>query len=433
MIAKTTIAFAAVLMTAAPVAAEPFAERVQALRANAFANLEAGDVEGAVRELEADLALQPGHAGLLGRLGLWEAARGDLEAAAARVAAVADTGGTLNVDALREELGANADAPAFAGVFERLAANAEPVGAAETVAVVDDPDLLVEGVAVASDGAVFVTTIVGRAILRRAPGAETFEVFADRDDGLFSVSGIGLDETNGLLWVATRGFGQTPLDDGEEAATALVAFDLATGEVRARLAPNDEEDAELNPPGLADLTVAPDGTVYVSDPENARVMRAAGVAGPLEVFVASDALMSPQGLAVVGDRLYVADYGRGLFVADRAAGALRAVAAPDDASLIGMDGLAAAPDGSLVAVQNGFRPNRVVRIHLDDSGARIASVDVLAAALPEFDEPTLGQVVDGRFVFVAESQWPSFPEAGAEVEEASVRHATRILAVDLDE
>jgi hypothetical protein len=51
-------------------------------------------------------------------------------------------------------------------------------------------------------------------------------------------------------------------------------------------------------------------------------------------------------------------------------------------------------------------------LRLAPDGTRITAAKVLAAALPEFDEPTLGVVYGERFLFVANSGWPHYA-AGA--------------------
>ena len=66
----------------------------------------------------------------------------------------------------------------------------------------------------------------------------------------------------------------------------------------------------------------------------------------------------------------------------------------------------------LLAIQNGIRPNRVVALQLDNSGLAVTRYEVLAAALPDFDDPNLGVVVGDRFHFIANSHWPKFDREG---------------------
>jgi hypothetical protein len=83
----------------------------------------------------------------------------------------------------------------------------------------------------------------------------------------------------------------------------------------------------------------------------------------------------------------------------------------EPAALHGIDGLYAYRD-SLIAIQNGTRPQRILRLKLDAEKRRIEHVEVLASNLPEWDEPTLGVIVDDAFYFVANSHWSKFDENG---------------------
>lgn len=109
--------------------------------------------------------------------------------------------------------------------------------------------------------------------------------------------------------------------------------------------------------------------------------------------------------------LYVADYARGILRVDLAARELRLLDSPGDAAAVGIDGLYL-DRGGLVGIQNGVTPHRVVRLRLSAGGDRIAGIDVLERARPDYAEPTLGVVVDGELYYVANSQWERFREDG---------------------
>ena len=222
--------------------------------------------------------------------------------------------------------------------------------------------------------------------------------------GLWSVLGIAA-AANGHLWLATVALpetsGFTPALRGK---TALVEIDPATDAVVTRVeAPLDSLEHSFG-----DITVAPDGSVIVSD----------GVgtlhrfrAGKLEPLGAPRSWVSPQGITSSpdGKRLFVADYSRGVFRVDPVTGAATQLTSPTGTTLLGIDGLAY-HNGNLVAIQNGIRPYRVVRLHLDRTASRIESLEVLESNHPQFDEPTTGVVVGDRYYFIANSHWPAFAE-----------------------
>jgi DNA-binding beta-propeller fold protein YncE len=220
--------------------------------------------------------------------------------------------------------------------------------------------------------------------------------------GLWSVLGVAV-APNGHFWLATAALPETPGVSAElRGKTALVEIDPASDVVVQRIEPPNDSLQH----GFGDVGVAPDGTVFVSD--------AAGTlyrvrAGQLEAVGAVRSWVSPQGITFGpdGKQLFVADYSRGVFRVDPVTGAATQLAAPRNTTLLGIDGLAY-HRGSLIAIQNGIRPYRVVKLRLDAARTHIRSVELLESNHPLFDEPTTGVVVGDRYYFIANSHWPSF-------------------------
>mgnify|MGYP000275862022 CR=1 FL=1 len=129
----------------------------------------------------------------------------------------------------------------------------------------------------------------------------------------------------------------------------------------------------------------------------------------LEPYVPKGKFAGPQGIVVSSDgkSLFVADYARGIFHVDRATHETTWLEPPKDAALTGIDGLTSY-QGDLLAIQNGVRPHRVLRIAIDVPGKTIRRVEVVQMNHPAFDEPTLGVVVGRDFFYVANSQWGHF-------------------------
>jgi hypothetical protein len=86
--------------------------------------------------------------------------------------------------------------------------------------------------------------------------------------------------------------------------------------------------------------------------------------------------------------------------------------APEDAALTGIDGLLLWR-GDLVAIQNGLRPHRILRLRLDGKASRVESVAVLERAHPRWDEPTLGVLVGADLYYVATSQYGAIRQDGS--------------------
>jgi hypothetical protein len=68
--------------------------------------------------------------------------------------------------------------------------------------------------------------------------------------------------------------------------------------------------------------------------------------------------------------------------------------------------------GSLIAIQNGITPHRVVRFDLNPALDRVLGAKILEMNNALFDEPTLGTLTEKGFFYVANSQWSRFEKDG---------------------
>ena len=82
--------------------------------------------------------------------------------------------------------------------------------------------------------------------------------------------------------------------------------------------------------------------------------------------------------------------------------------------LDGIDGLWLVGD-SLVGIQNGLRPMRIVRLELSADRTRVVSAHDWERANPAWTEPVSGTVARSRLVYVATGQWDRFGQGGAPV------------------
>lgn len=267
----------------------------------------------------------------------------------------------------------------------------------------------------------FVSSIRRRKIVRIDPRGRITDFVPAGRDGLKSALGLRVDPKRRSLWVAS---GASPsmegFKKGDPRGASIFEFDMDSGRLRKQHVPPSEGD----PPGFDDLTLAPDGTVFVNDAFHSRVWKIPP-GGDLQVFLASEAFGGTQGLAVSADgrTLYLSDY-RGLFAVDLASRRVTPIAVPPDVSLTGIDGLALF-DRSLIAIQNGIVPHRISRLDLAPDGVTISKAGILEMNHPDFDEPTLGVVVEGVLYFSADSQGQKFldekhPIAAGDMREAVI-------------
>ncbi len=321
---------------------------------------------------------------------------------------------------------------AFDAVLRQLRANREPVGPGTVLFELPGMTGIIEGIAHRTKtGEYFFGDVSQRCVwVRRIDGS--VQRFSPAHAGLLAVLGLAVDETRGSLWAATSGLPQmadyAPADRNR---AALVEFSLADGSIR-RVAPlPDDGNGHL----LGDLTLTSDGTVYAGDSIAPVVWRLRPDAKQLEAWLKNDEFASLQGLVVTSDgkALLAADYANGLFHIDLATRAVRALTPPPDATLVGIDALAAAPDESAIGVQNGVEPRRIVRLWFDPMWRAVVKVEVLERAHPDMTDPTLGTLADDRFVFVGAAGWDRW-EAQGPTDAAAPRAvpimATRLLPSD---
>lgn len=389
--------------------AETPLEQSRRLVREAFAAHESGDAATALTRMSEALALRPGHPGLLLNVASLQAETGDGAAAAETLAAYARTG--LTADLTQDPAFAPLHGtPAFESVSAMLAENAKPIGKPERVAVLGAGDALFEAVVRdAKTGRLFAGSVRERRIVVVDPDGKTRNFVPKGRDGLMSVFGLAIDPAHGLLWAASTG---TPLAKDLPAdmkgKAGLFAFDLETGAlVRKALFAGEGER------WIGDLVLAPDGTVYASDSLNPVLYRLAPGETELTEFIRDAIFASPQGLALSSDgsRLLVADYAMGIVAVDIAARKATLLAPPPDTALLAIDELTS--DGETVIAVQQLTPSRVLKVALSPGWDRIERVEVLAANSPLHDEPTLGQISEGAFYYVANSQWPRFGDDGS--------------------
>ena len=296
-------------------------------------------------------------------------------------------------------------------VVTRLMTNANAVMQSSPVHRFLNGELLVEDVV--WDGAKkrwLAASVRHRKVIAIDEKGEESDFAAPSAEQPWGIFGLALDTKKKLLWAGTAASREVPnLPDSVRGRAALVAFDLKNGKVVRRV----ELPADSTEHVLGDLTVARDGTVYVTDSVGGGLYRLTPKAKQLETFVTPREFYSPQGPAVTedGKTLFVADYGRGIARVDVTTHAVRWLDQPGDIATAGVDGLYYW-DGSLIAVQNGVTPHRVAAFSLSPDLNRITGVRVLEQGTAQMGEPNHGAVVGGTFTYIGNSGWDRIDQDG---------------------
>ncbi|HKY06456.1 MAG TPA: SMP-30/gluconolactonase/LRE family protein [Blastocatellia bacterium] len=318
----------------------------------------------------------------------------------------------LSVDA-----SANADLksligwPEFERVVGKLNANKAPAIRGTTAFTISEKDLIPEGIAYDPVGKRFyVGSMYKSKIVSIDLKGGVRDFTTEGQDGLTGVVGMRVDAPRRILWVNTvvlpelRGFKKE--NDG---ISAIHKYDLKTGRFIKRYVLDNKPAPHL----LNDIAVRANGDLFITDSAAAEIHTLRASEDRLEPFLKLDQYLYPNGITLSDDEklLFVADFA-GINVVNIDARTRTRLAYPETATVSGIDGLYFYRD-SLVAVQNGHDPARVVRFYLSPSRDSVTRAEVIESNHPAYNIPTTGAIADGSFYYIANSQMRSFDAQGA--------------------
>ncbi len=362
------------------------------------------DFAAAANHFRDALRVAPTHPSLLFNLAAMETLSGNHDEALAALERLAELDLYLNVEG-EETFGPLAGDPRFQDVVRRLSLSRESVVTTSSPFFgFEGKGLIPEGLAFDEKNGVFlVSSVRERRIFRVTPEGESSE-FAGPTSGLLAAMGMRADSARRILWVASSAAPQmVGFETSDRGGAAVFKFDLDSGRLLNRYS-IDPEGANKSEHWFGDLTLSPDGTVYVTDSTQPEVYRISTSTDRLELFIRDEQFQSLQGIDLSRDgrSIFVADYSTGIYRVDIGTKRVVHLESPQDSSLAGIDGIYRCGN-NLLAVQNGINPNRLIRLELDQN--RVHGVEVIDLNHPQHKEPTLGVVAGSRFAYIANGYW----------------------------
>jgi hypothetical protein len=361
-----------------------------------------------------------------------------------------------------EDLAPLAKDEGFKPIAARLRENTKPVEKAELVCTLPLPDMMPEDLTFEKASRTFVMSSIQHHTLYRVSlpvslpktGSQecaVAEIPLPEEARRWPTLAVSSDATRNVLWMtasAMPGFAGFPNEDDGKAA--LLAIAGATGKVLRRFDPSTGSAAVLG-----DMSVARDGTVYLTDSIGGGVYRVRGDLASSKLEKIADGLLSPQTpvLARDGQRLFVPEYPMGIAVvslipdkatsdkqvtdqttpgkirsnttlsnatskttsktikADQTTQRLDYLHHPANVAVTGLDGLYLSGD-SLIGIQNGTEPARIVRYRLNHAQTEILSAEVIEQSTDRLGEPTHVIEVDGWFYVTANVGWNKIDDSG---------------------
>ena len=382
---------ACTLLAATAMAAEP---RWAELNRAAREAINAGDYPK-LRTTLAELApLMPGNVRVAYNTAAAAAHLGDIPAAFAGLSALCEMGVVFDL-ASDADFDSLHGTPRYEAALACMKSNVQPVTHAHLLRTLEEADLLPEDIAYDPISKQMFVSSIRKSKIIDSNGA----LFAATE---LPVLALAVDDARRTLWASIGWLPQCErCSTNDKGKSALLAFDIDSRRMTRRV------DSPVEGV-LGDMTISNAGDVYVSDGESGAVFHLAPDAAQLERIDPPGEFASPQQPVLSADQttLYVADYVRGIAAITLATRALTWLQPGADIALSGIDGLKIHGQ-SFIAVQNGTRPARIVRISLD-----LKSFEVLEANWPGVGEPTHGTLIGNRYLFIANTGWPEYGDDG---------------------
>jgi hypothetical protein len=250
-------------------------------------------------------------------------------------------------------------------------------------------------------GAFLTGTLDTGVVFAVSPGGQTKELLrASEKNGILAITGLAVDTARNRLWLSSAG---VPAFIGLPAAdlgrAALLEFDLKKLKLLNRF--DIPVDGLPHVPGR--IAVTPEGDVYFIDRAVPMLFRKLADGAGVEPFMANADMTGFKDMAVsdTGKLIYIADAALGIQVVDIEANTSTMLGVPETLNVGGISGLMYS-EGSLLMLQNGITPQRLMRLSLAPTGLDVATVTPLAIALEQFNSPAHGVVNGGAIYYFAE-------------------------------
>jgi SMP-30/Gluconolactonase/LRE-like region len=299
----------------------------------------------------------------------------------------------------------------FQKLLAQYAQLKKPVAKSQFAFSVPQKDLVAEGITYdPGERSFYVSSVHRRKILRIDETGKAEDFVAEGQDGLWAVLALKVDPKQRVLWALSSALPEmNGFRSEEKGFSSVYKYDLKNGKLIKKylmIVPGEKH-------AFNDLALDSKGNLYISDTEARSLYQIDVKSDELSVFLPPGKLLSPQGLTFSEDEksLYIADYALGIFSLNLTTKQLTKLAAPKDITLSSIDCLVRF-ENTLIALQNGIQPNRVVRFYLDDTGKRIERSEIVEMNNRFFKDPTLGVVANNKFYYIANGQWSAFNADG---------------------
>jgi sugar lactone lactonase YvrE len=263
--------------------------------------------------------------------------------------------------------------------------------------ILEEKDLIPEGLAFDTvSRSIFVSSTHKRKIVRIDSTGRVSDFIKEKQDGIWSTIGMEVDAGRRHLWVISSQAKEVlPLPDPDSIQwrSAIYQYNLETGALI------DSCLLAMKNVFLNDLTVAENGDVYITESIQGNIYRLKTGRDSLELFLSLKPYTFPNGINFSDQpgHLFVST-AEGVLKINIVSRRYELIKKSDSVNAKDIDGLTYY-NGSLI----GHQSTRVVRFMLNDKQDSITH-SILLNSGPEFDSSTTGEIGNGNYYFIVNSQ-----------------------------
>lgn len=271
-----------------------------------------------------------------------------------------------------------------------------------TIISKSEKDIIPEGITVDSHGMIYVSSIAKHKIIVIDSNGNCSDLVKSNQDGFLEVLGMKIDAKKQWLWAVSN------KKNNSQYESKIHALDLNTKQTKQQYGITDTAQHLFN-----DLTLHPNGKVYITDTYGSSVYEADPVTQKLNVFIKDSLIAYPNGIVANNKgRVYIATYSHGLMQLDVATKKLTPLKGYKDSTAFALDGLVFW-NNSIIGVYNGAESNKnnlIIQYFLNDEGDKIINERIIDKGNELFHEPTTAALLNDKLYVLANSYLAAYNE-----------------------
>ncbi|GAB5407954.1 MAG: hypothetical protein BalsKO_03190 [Balneolaceae bacterium] len=294
----------------------------------------------------------------------------------------------------------------FAEIESVYKKKSEKISTSELAFTINEKGFHLEGIAYDSSTERFLfTDIHNGTIVSYNSSGKDMKLISDLSaQGFWGAFGINLDPLDqNSLWVTTANIPEFKrFEENEDGKSALLKINRSSGEVQEVYSTNGNSKHLFG-----ELTIAEDGTIYVSDTISPNIFKLDLNQKKFSLFFTANWLWNLQGLDISkdGKYIYISDYILGIYKLHIETKKIAPLLSSLNSITRGTDGLYLSAN-ELILLQNGTNPRKIASIPIDtDRIISAGQVKVLDQNRADISEPTMGVFVGNYFYFIGNSPW----------------------------